>query len=299
MSDRIVFTDSRPVMGGESVITVVGGSAQILDEAFALATLCDSSWSRFLSGSELDRVNHAQGARVEVSPLTIALIDEMIAGFALTSGDFNPTLLPRVVETGYAASLVRSGHLTTLPEGARAFDSLDEIALNEGGVQLPAGMTLDSGGIGKGFAAELIAAAVMNSGATGVMVSMSGDIVVAGESAQGGPWLVGVEDPFDEESRVDIVRLVEGSVVTSSQRKKRFGTSHHLIDPRTGLSASTCVQTVSVIARSGARAEALAKSGFLRPVEEFLKWLPTVGAAALVIEADGRRRESENWRLYR
>ena len=299
MSDHPFYRDSRPAMGGESVITVVGGSAQILDEAFALADFCDSSWSRFRAGSELDRVNHAQGARVEVSPITVALIDEMIDGFALTSGDFNPTLLPQVVDTGYAASLVRSGHVTTLPEGARVFDSLTAITLDEGGVSLPEGMTLDAGGIGKGFAGDLIAAAVMNSGALGVMVSMSGDIVVAGESPQGGPWRLGVEDPFDEESHVDTVRLVDGSVVTSSQRKKRFGQEHHLIDPHTGQSASTTVQTVSVIARTGARAEVLAKSGFLRPAEEFLNWLPTVGAAGLVIDVEGQRRESENWRSYR
>ena len=286
-------------MGGESVITVVGGSPSLLDDAFALASRCEAAWSRFVADSELDRVNQADGARVNISPLTVALIQEMTDGFELTGGDFNPTLLPRVVEVGYLASLVHEGRVTNVPQGARVFDSLDDIDLDERSVQLPSGMTLDSGGIGKGFAADLIAAAVMNSGAEGVMVSMSGDVVIAGESPQGGPWLLGVEDPFDVQSHVDIVRLVEGSVVTSSQRKRRFAQGHHLIDPKTGLSASTPVQTVSVIARTGARAEVLAKSGFLRPTPDYLEWLPTVGAAGLIIDSSGARHESENWKLYR
>ena len=294
----MTLTDRRPVMGGESVITLVGGTQALLDDAFALAETCDRLWSRFTDDSEITRLNFAAGQSVAVSPLTVALVAEMLEGFALTAGDFNPTHLPSVVNIGYADSLVRQGHQTKLAEDAHAFDTLDDVVITDDSVQLPRGMTLDSGGIGKGFAADLIAAAVMNSGARGVMVSMSGDVVVAGEAPQEGGWLLGVEDPFDEDKQVEIIRLVEGAVVTSSQRKKRFGDAHHLIDPRTGTSAKTEVQTVSVIASTGARAEVLAKSGFLRPVGEFLAWLPEVGAAGMVIAGRGERHESLNWGAY-
>lgn len=293
-----MFTDARPIMGGETVITVVGGSAAILEDAFALAATCDRLWSRFVSDSELSRVNESGGEAVEVSPLTVALVDAMCEGFSLTNGDFNPTLLPHVVALGYVASLVSPSHVTSLPPDAGVFDSLDGIVLTDTSVQVPAGMTLDAGGIGKGFAADLICAAVMKSGARGVMVSMSGDVVVAGEAPQPGGWLLGVENPFDESEQVEIVRLIEGAVVTSSQRKKRFGDKHHVVDPRTGTSATTSIQTVSVIATTGARAEVLAKSGFLRPVEDFLSWLPTIGAAGMVIGADGTSSQSLNWAPY-
>jgi thiamine biosynthesis lipoprotein len=285
-------------MGGETVITVVGGSQALLDDAFSLADTCERAWSRFRSDSEISALNSAAGSPVSVSPLTAALVAEMLEGFELTSGDFNPTLLPAVVQAGYAASLVEEHRETMLEATAHPFDSLDEIVLTPDSVQLPAGMTLDSGGIGKGFAADLIAAAVMGSGARGVMVSMSGDVVVAGEAPQAGGWLLGVEDPFDDRASVDIMRLLEGAVVTSSQLKKRFGAAHHLIDPRTGLSAQTDAQTVSVIATTGARAEVLAKSGFLRPTSEFLQWLPEVGAAGMVIDVSGERHESSNWAAY-
>jgi thiamine biosynthesis lipoprotein len=285
-------------MGGESVITLVGGTQALLDDAFALAETCDRLWSRFTDDSEITRLNRASGQPVAVSPLTVALVAEMVEGFGLTAGDFNPTLLPAVVTIGYSHSLVRQGHQTKLVEDARAFDTLDEVVITEASVQLPKGMTLDSGGIGKGFAADLIAAAVMNSGARGAMVSMSGDVVVAGDAPQEGGWLLGVEDPFNEDEQVEIIRLAEGAVVTSSQRKKRFGDAHHLIDPRTGTSAKTDIQTVSVLASTGARAEVLAKSGFLRPVAEFLAWLPEVGAAGMVIDGRGERHESPNWATY-
>ena len=286
-------------MGGEAVITIVGGTQQLLDDAFSVAEACDRAWSRFRSDSDIGFLNAAHGQPVRVSPLTVALVAEMVEGFALTEGDFNPTLLPAVVAAGYRASLVREGHVTNLGPEACVFESLDEIVITDETVQLPEGMTLDSGGIGKGFAADLIAAAVMNSGARGVMVSMSGDIVVAGESPEPGGWRLGVENPFDESEHVEVVRLSEGAVVTSSQRKKRFKGGHHLINPKTLTSAETTVQTVSVISSTGARAEVLAKSGFLRPMAEYLQWLPTVGAAGMIIEADGSRLESANWADYR
>lgn len=295
----MLLSDSRAIMGGESVITLVGGTPSILDAAFDLAAECERLWSRFLSDSELCRLNAAAGVAVNVSPLTVALVDAMVDGVTLTDGDFNPTLLPPVIELGYAASLVEPTQSVLLPAGAQVFTDLGEVVLTSSTVQLPAAMTLDAGGIGKGFAADLIAAAVMASGARGVMVSMSGDVVVSGESPQPGGWLLGVENPFDESENLEIVRLREGAIVTSSQRKKRFGDAHHLIDPRTRKSAITTTQTVSVIADTGAQAEALAKAGFMRPASEFLAWLPSVNSAGMVIDADGSRAVSSNWSDYR
>jgi thiamine biosynthesis lipoprotein len=73
---------------------------------------------------------------------------------------------------------------------------------------------------------------------------------------------------------------------------------HHLVDPRTHDSASTRVQTVSVIAATGARAEVLTKPGFLRPPDDYLAWLPTVGAAGLIIDDTGIITTSTNWEHY-
>lgn len=294
----MLLSDSRAIMGGESVITLVGGTPSMLDDAFDLAAECERLWSRFLIDSELCRLNTAAGVAVNVSPLTVALVDAMVDGVTLTDGDFNPTLLPPVIELGYAASLVEPTQSVLLPAGAQVFTDLGEVVLTPSTVQLPTGMTLDAGGIGKGFAADLIAAAVMASGARGVMVSMSGDVVVSGESPQPGGWLLGVENPFDESQNVEIVRLNEGAIVTSSQRKKRFGDAHHLIDPRTKKSVITSAQTVTVIADTGAQAEALAKAGFMRPASEFLAWLPSVNSAGMVIDADGSRAVSSNWSYY-
>lgn len=290
------------MMGGHATIILVDGTPDLLDSAFALADRCEALWSRFLPTSDISRLNWAEGEAVEVDPLTIRLLQAMRAGSEVTGGDFDPTLLPNVIATGYATSTVAPDLTTTLPRSARAPGDLDGITVDGLRMRMPVGTTLDAGGIGKGLAADIVCEHVLDRGARGVMVEVSGDIVVAGDAPDGVAWRLGVEDPFEPSRHVTTLRMVRGAVVTSSQRKRRFSTSddvrHHLIDPTTGLSARTGIQTVTVIAAAGARAEALAKSGFVRPPADYLAWLPEVGAAGLVIDAHGEQLTSTNWELY-
>lgn len=297
-----VLTRELPLMGGYARITVVGGTEELLDSAVALADRCEARWSRFLPESDLSRLARAGGKTVSVDPLTILLIEAMRDGVALTDGDFDPTLLPSVIAIGYGASVVAPDLVTTLAGDARSGGDLNAIRLDGDTVRLPYGMTLDAGGIGKGFAADLVAAHLLAAGAAGALVEIGGDLVAAGRAPDGIAWRLDVENPFATERALARVRFVSGALVTSSQRKRRFETDgavrHHLIDPRTGDSAVTDVQTVSVIAATGARGEAIAKSGFLRSPDDFLGAVPGLAAAAMLVLADGTVRSSSNWAEY-
>ncbi len=289
-------------MGGTAVITVVDGTDDMLDRAIVLADRCEALWSRFLPLSDISRLNNSGGDTVDVDALTLVLIEAMRAGVAETGGAFDPTLLPAVVDVGYTASSSAPDLTTELAPWARAAGDLADITIEGHSVRMPRTLTLDPGGIGKGLAADLVCAQLIEDGAAGAMAQISGDIVVAGRAPDSHAWRLGVEDPFYEGDYRSIVRLGAGALVTSSQLKRRFTTSrgerHHLIDPRTLDSAVTDVQTVSVIASTGARAETLTKPGFLRDPSDFLDWLPSVGAAGLIIDRDGRALTSTNWQAY-
>jgi thiamine biosynthesis lipoprotein len=309
---RAVFTETGtrpglltrvvPAMGSRATITVVGGAEALLDGAAQLLAQCEAVWSRFEKSSDISRLNWAEGEAIVVNPLTLILLERMAEGSQLTAGDFDPTLLPDLLVAGYATSAVNHERTTTLPGSAVAPGNLAGIRTVGSTVSLPIGTTLDAGGIGKGLAADLVCQYVLANGGWGVMAEIGGDIVVDGEAPDGVAWRLGVENPHDVAAHSSIVRLRRGALVTSSQRKKRFatadGTTHHLINPRTHSSATTTVQTVSVIATSGARAETLTKPGFVRPPSEYLAWLPTVGAAGLVIDEAGVATVSENWENY-
>ena len=309
---RAVFTETnslpgvlsrrQPVMGGHGTISLVGGNQDLLDECWALADTCEQLWSRFISDSDISRINWSEGEPVRIAPLTRQLIAAMVSGHTLTEGVYDPTLLPDVMSAGYSTSIVDPTRSTQLPPSAVAPGHLEGIKFSDDHVIVPTGTTLDPGGIAKGFTADLIAQHAIDQGAYGVMVEIGGDIVVQGDAPDGVAWRLGVEDPYAPEAHASIVRLQRGAVATSSQLKRRFGegetSTHHLINPATHSSASAEAQTVTVIAASGARAEVLTKRGFVDKPEDFLAWLPSVGGAGLIIFADGRQQVSANWSIY-
>lgn len=298
-----VQSRSRDIMGGSGTITLVGGSEHLLDKLWNSADELENLWSRFSPDSDISRVNWAEGEPVAVHPKTVQLINAMREGYDLTGGAFDPTLLPDVLATGYSTSQVDPSRVTTLPASATSPGRLRDIVIAENMVTPPRGTTLDAGGIGKGLASDILAQEALGLGVAGVMVELGGDICVAGSAPDGHSWHLGIENPWDTEQHLQIVSLLRGGIVTSSQVKRRFGSgnnsSHHLIDPVTHRSALTEVQTVTVIAATAARAEVLTKRGFIGDSAEYLSWLPTVGAAGFLVLADSTTMETTNWGDYR
>lgn len=286
------------IMGGHGTLLLVGASETLLNDCWAYAHKLESLWSRFIVSSEMNALNQSEGHTVTVSPETASLVREMLKGYELTEGFFNPTLLPDVIQAGYTHSQTTSLKAPPLPASATSPGNVQGIDIQDNEITLPLGTVLDPGGIGKGCAADLVAAYAMEKGAWGVMVELGGDIVVAGTAPDQVAWRLGVEDPFDESKHIQIVRLSAGAVATSSQLKRRFQDTHHLINPATQTSAQTDVQTVTVIAATGALAEVFTKRGFAQQPQDFLQWIPTVGAAALLVMGDGKTVASDNWSKY-
>lgn len=290
-------------MGGRVTMTITGGSSGLIDELQSELARLERLWSRFLGDSELSRLNAAQGRPMKVDPVTIELLRAMQHGFVETEGAFNPTLLPVLVDAGYAASFQDANRVSTAPASSRPGGNPRDILISDTEVQLPFGMTLDSGGIGKGLAADLLTARAIESGATGAMIEIGGDLVAFGEGPIDGAWSVGVEHPDDPERHLEVIRISSGAVATSGTRRRSWTadgeTRHHLLDPRTLLPARTGLATATVIAGTGARAEILTKAAFMPPEEGFLAWLPTRNAAGLVVTTEGEIRTSTNWEEYR
>jgi thiamine biosynthesis lipoprotein len=290
-------------MGGRANLVVVGTTPGLLDELAEELDRLENLWSRFLPHSELSRLNTAEGRAVRVASETVGMIEAMRDGYRETAGAYNPTMLPALVSAGYAASVDDPSRRTELPPAAVDGGDLDAIEIRGLEVRLPRGMTLDSGGIGKGYAADLLCTRARERGAAGVMVELGGDLVVSGQSPVDRGWSIGVEHPDEPAQHVEVIHLESGAVATSGTRQRRWSVDgdprHHLLDPRTLLPARTGLHAATVVAGTGARAEVLTKAAFVPPPEGFLEWLPTRNAAGLVITTDSEIRTSSNWEDFR
>lgn len=288
------------VMGTIANLVVVGGTSEMLDDLERTAHHLQSLWSRFIADSDITRINNAEGSPTVVNPLTAKLVVEMLAARTLTDGEYDPTILPKLIAAGYAVSRVDPTQVTTLPASARWPVDTTGATVQDNVVTLPVGATLDSGGIGKGIAADILSAAALERGASGVLVEIGGDVRIGGTPPDGTHWRIGIEDPFVEERSIARVNLIDGAVATSSTLKRVWdkdgATANHLINTHTGESMTTNVVTVSIIAVSAGIAEVITKSGFTR--RDFLEWAPTLGAAAFVVYRDGTTAQSGNWKDY-
>ena len=242
------------------VIATDASSAQI-DDVVATLDHLERCWSRFISTSDISRINVMAGGRLAVDDSTLTLLAAMVEGCQITEGRYDPTVMRALVALGYASSRVDPSRTTLLSGHVSPPATLQTLDLHpsSGMVIVPEGLALDPGGIGKGLAADLAVAQLMANGARGALVSIGGDIAMAGDAADDAGWLVDVEHPEPMDGILCSLAVSGGGVATSSTRSRRWildGVDrHHQIDPKTSKPSTTDLAMVTIIARSGWHAE--------------------------------------------
>jgi FAD:protein FMN transferase len=280
-------------MGTEAELLVVDSSAEALAHAGARLAGLEARWSRFQPDSEISALNRAGGRPVVLSPETFTLVALAVLGWRATGGRFDPTVLDALEAAGYDRSFeqVQNLQAAATPSSSGPTPGLGAIVLDAeaGTVTLPAGTRFDPGGIGKGYAADLLCAELRAGGAAGVCVNIGGDLRVSGTPSGGGPWVVAVPHPHG--GQAGVLELTEGAVATSSPARRAWRRGgrlqHHLIDPRTGQPARTGILQVSVLAGEAWQAEVVAKAAFLAGLPDALDVAVRSGAQALVVDEDG------------
>jgi thiamine biosynthesis lipoprotein ApbE len=218
----------------------------------------DLAASRFRSDSELSHLNLAAGDWVAVSPLFARALRVARDAAQWSDGLVDPTVGAALIELGYdrTFALVATDG-PPLNVTARAAPGWRHLEVDDEGLRarVPRGVRLDLGATAKALAADLCAAAVAEAVGCGALVSLGGDIAVAGDEPAGG-WPVDVTDRSDPDlpsgGHGQIVAVHTGGLATSSTRARRWrrggSMMHHLIDPRSGLPAAAPWRTITVAA---------------------------------------------------
>ncbi len=165
--------------------------------------------------------------------------------------------LPKAEELAAAKELV--GHkLLTVDEKAKT------VTLAK------AGMRLDLGGIGKGFAADAALAVLKKQGVTSTLIAASGDITVGDPPPDKDAWVVDIA-PIGKGMPARRVKLANASVSTSGdlfQHVEVAGVRYsHVLDPKTGLGL-TGRRSGTVVAAKGWQADALTKAASVLPPDK-------------------------------
>ena len=262
----------------------------------------DHQASRFRRDSELSQIHHAEGGTFLVSPGLAEALDAALRGARWTDGLVDPTVGHALAALGYDRDFADLPLTVDAALGAPGpSPGWSVVQLSGRLLDLPRGVSLDLGATAKGLGSDRCArAAFAASGSTGgVLVSLGGDIAVAGRAPIDGWPVVVIEDPHHPgRSPGQIVRIREGAVATSSvacRRWRRGGRElHHIVDPRTGLPAEGPWRTATVAARTCVAANA-ASTAVIAGGAAGERWLRQVGLPARLVADDGTTRLLGSW----
>jgi thiamine biosynthesis lipoprotein len=268
-----------------------GGVDQATAAAVAAAVAADEQrWSRFLSDSDVGRLNAGAGEWVGVDAETLDLLEVANGWVGRSGGVFQPLVGGVLAAWGYDRSLAVAAAYAATSPARRTVGGLIGLDWLRGRARVPAGTRLDLGGIAKSWMAVRAAAIVRaDTHDPHVLVDAGGDLVAAR-----GDHNVNVERPLDPDGPpLGTVRLGEGQGIATSgfgRRSWRNGddrAAHHLIDPALGEPGIAAHATV--ISDDPVAADVRAKILALRP-----ELIETMSEAALVV-VDGRARTTAGW----
>jgi FAD:protein FMN transferase len=262
----------------------------------------DRAYSRFRPDSELAAVQRAAGAPVKASALLIDAFTAALWAARETGGAVDPTLGAALRRLGYDRdfALIQDGGALADPAPIAAPDwRLIDVDVQASTVRIPEGIEIDLGATGKALAADRCADAALQATGVGVLVSLGGDIAVAGPSpAEGWPVLVTDDHAASLGDPGQTVVVKSGGLATSSTTVRRWSRAgvemHHIVDPRTGLPATSCWKTVSVTASSCVVANAYATAAIVWS-EDGPERLEKAGMAARLVRPDGSILKVGGW----
>jgi FAD:protein FMN transferase len=226
----------------------------------------DRACSRFLATSELNAVNAGAGAPVGVSSVLFEAVATALRAAEATEGAVDPTVGGSPRSLGYDGGFALIG----TDDGRRQVVRLRRPSVSWKRVRLdrerhtigiPRGVELDLGATGKAFAADRAARRVADEIGSGVLVSLGGDIAVAGDPPDEG-WPIRVTDDHrDLDGAGPTIALRSGGLATWSTTVRRWSTDgverRHIVDPRSGRPAPEVWRTASVAVAGWPAAEAV------------------------------------------
>jgi len=241
--------------------------------------------------SETSRLNRDGGGAL--SPDTAQLLDTALALYESTGGAFDITVFPLMEAWGFPAQAYR------VPDAAElgallplvGSDKLDYDASAGRLIYQAAGMAVDFGGIAKGYTAARLMDIFTEHGVSSAIVSLGGNVQTLGAKPDGSLWRVGVQDPQNPAANIGILSLRDVAAVTSGGYQRYFEEDgvvyHHILDPKTGLSADSGLISATIVSTDGTLADGLSTAMFVLGAAAAADyWRASGGAFEMVLVTD-------------
>ncbi len=281
---RVVVTDEQTLPAARAA--VIAHLAEV-----------DAAASRFRADSEVARIARSTAATHLISPLLADLVRVALDAADASGGDVDPTLGAVLTDLGYGTDL---GSGTDVGSGARLSmrrrTRWTDIDLSGRRLTMPVGTLLDLGATAKARAADTCATLLADRFGGGALVSLGGDLRVAGPGPGDG-WTVLVQDgPAEPASTIRLTGAQAVATSSTLHRTWRRGGEllHHVLDPVSFRPADPVWRSVTVATGTCVAANTLTTAALVRG-RRAPEMVRRVGVAARMVAADGSVQRFGGW----
>ncbi len=282
-SDPEPYRQTRVIMGTRFEIQVYDKDAaraeKAVAQAFEAVGQIDRLLNNYTPASELSAMNRGAASQpFHASPELFSFVKECRRFHEASAGAFDPTVGAIVRAWGFFST--RPGRPTDAAiNAAKAVSGFDKVRLDNRARTVSyavAGLEIDPGGIGKGFAVDKALAVLKKSGIRSALISAGGSTIYGlGKPPGQSGWKIAMRDPATRQA-LGYLELRNNSLSSSgvSEQSVREGAARisHIIDPRTGDPVADMCQ-VTAVAPTGTESEALTKAAFILTRDSLLATL--------------------------
>src|SRR5690349_19097071 len=247
IDDGIMGTRIVVELWAEDAVSATKAIDAVIDEMERI----DNAMSTYKANSEISRVN-ADAAKkpMKISAELFGLLKTSREYSELTDGAFDITY----ASVGFMYDF-RAHKKPSDGDIAIALPAVNykHVVLNEKDRTVffsKPGVRIDLGGIGKGYAVDRGIEILQLYGIKQALVTAGGDSRIIGDRF-GKPWIVGIRHPDDKNKVIAKIPLSDTAMSTSGDYERYFDENgvryHHILDPRTGRSASL-VRSATILA---------------------------------------------------
>jgi FAD:protein FMN transferase len=294
------FKKVERLMGNSFEITVVGDdetwAQDKINIAIAEIKRIEKLLTTYHESSQTNQINaHAGISAVKVDKEVFDLIQRSLKISAITDGafdisygsidkrlwNFDKTMkaLPDEFTARSMVKLINYRNVILNPENY-------SVLLKE------KGMRIGFGGIGKGYAAEMVKALLKKEGVKSGIVNASGDLTTWGVQANNKPWTIGIAHPDNANLPFSYMNITDMAIATSGNYEKYVtidGKKYsHTINPKTGLPV-TGIKSVTVISPNAEIADAMATPVTIMGIKSGLNLINQIHHLGCIIIDDNNK----------
>lgn len=292
-----VSTDESFLMDTVVTQTVYGkNSKTVINEALDIMRNIESTYSSYLDSSVITKINHNAG----ISPVAVSseqwnVMNRCVEFSEESGGLFDLTISPLVKLWNITGDYPKIPSEEEISK-ARSLIDYRSVILDEekGTVYLThPNMELDFGATVKGYAVQKVLELYQQSGITGGILSLGGNVTTFGTKPDGSPFRTGIRDPNGTATDYFAILELSDQVIATSGAYERFFVEdgkvyHHILNPKTGYPCESDLMSVTVVSNDGLLCDYLSTLFYMLGKDAVVSHLDDSRFSLIAVDKDGQ-----------